>query len=102
MTTMTTSNIAALADEFGAIDAQIKALEERKAALRKELEKALDDGDAAIGQTWTVVRKDALSERLDTKALREAFGGMLHPYEKVSVTTRISAKPTAALDLLVA
>lgn len=99
MTTITNSNVAALADAFGAIDAEIKALEERKALIRKQLEDALADGDAAIGAQFTVARKDVLSGRLDAKALREAFGD-LSKFEKASISTRLTVKATAALDLV--
>jgi len=94
------SNTAALADEFGSLDAQIKQLEERKAALRAHLEAALGDGDAIIGSRFTVARRDVLSARLDTKALRKALGDALDKFENASVSTRITVKPTAALDLV--
>lgn len=100
MTAIIASNTAALADEFGAIDAQIKALEDRKAVLRAQLEAALEDGAAAIGNRFTVARRDVLSARLDTKALKAEFGDALAKFEKASVSTRLTVKATAALDLV--
>lgn len=100
--TAITSNVAALADEFGALDAEIKAMEARKAELRAQLEAALNDGDAVMGSQFIVSRTDVLSARLDTKALRKALGDSISQYETPSVSTRIVAKAARALDLLVA
>ncbi len=100
MTAINYNSTAAIADEFGALDAQIKALEERKAELRKELEARLAITPRVAGNHWTVTRADVVSSRLDTKGLKALLGDALDPYYVQSTAVRITVKPTVAIELV--
>lgn len=89
-------SLAQIADEYGDLKAKIATLEATLDEIKQELYARVDDVPA-IGPRWTVTKSESISNRLDTKALRELLGDGLKPYEKESKTVRLLVKPTMIL-----
>lgn len=83
-----------LADEFGALDLQIKALTERKDALKDEIKaRGLERVE---GPKFTVTVSTSTRTTYDEKAIRAALGDEIcKQYERNSETVTIRVKPTA-------
>lgn len=83
-----------LADDYGALDAQIKALTERKDAIKDELKAR--GVEKAEGERFTVTASTATRVTYDDKAIREALGpDICKQYERVTETTTLRVKVTA-------
>src|SRR5271154_1953760 len=87
----------ALADAIGRADAIVKAAESELAALKDEF-KARGLAEVA-GDDFTVTATDAVSWRLDTKAVRAFLGAKASKFETVSNTTTIRIKAANRLAL---
>lgn len=88
-------NIAttALADDYGTLDLQIKALTERKDAIKDELKAR--GVEKVEGQKFTVTASLSARTTYDDKAIREALGAEIcKAYERVTETLTIRVKPT--------
>lgn len=87
--------IETVADEYGAVCAQIAELEKRKEAMRDELTTFIKDVPIE-GLTWTVSKSVSKGRvTLDTKAIREALADTIHKYEKEGApVVRLIVKPT--------
>lgn len=84
---------AQLADEYGDLDAQIKALTEAKDAIRDELKAR--SAEKVEGARWTVTISAATRTTYDDKAIRAALGAdICRQYERVTDTSTIRVKPT--------
>lgn len=90
------SNItpAALADEIGQLDADLKAFEvtvkDKKDALKAMLAKSGET--IARGDRFMITVTETTSERLDTKRLRDALGDALDGYTITSTSSRMTIK----------
>jgi len=87
----------ALADAIGRADAIVKGAEAELTALKDEF-KARGLSDVA-GDDFTVTATDAVSWRLDTKAVRAFLGARASKFETVSNTTTIRIKAANRLAL---
>lgn len=91
----TPTTIPALADAYGEIDAQIKALEKQRDALKAEMLKrktAEFEGDR-----FTILRSEYDRTALDTTALKAALGeDIVAEYSKTTTCTRLTVRATAA------
>lgn len=85
---------AQIADEFGALDQQAKALDKRIAELKDELKKRIGDDEVVEGAKFTVTVSTTVSTRIDTKKLREVLGDAVKEVETTSESTRVTVKPT--------
>jgi hypothetical protein len=84
---------ADLADEYGALDAQIKALSEQRDALKDELKAR--QIERVEGVYWTVTLSASTRTTYDDKAIREALGAdICKTYERVTETVTLRVKPT--------
>ena len=82
-----------IADEYGTLDLQIKALTERKDALKDELKAR--GVEKVEGAKFTVTASTSTRITYDDKAIREALGSeIVKQYERVTETTTIRVKPT--------
>lgn len=82
-----------LADEYGDLDAQIKALEEDKAKVRDEMLTYLDDVPV-VGLRWTVKKSESTSTRLDTKKVRAFLGDKAAAFESKTKQTKVLVSQT--------
>ena len=83
-----------LADDYGTIDAQIKALEIKKTDLKKELQTR--SVTFAAGERYQVSLAEQSTTRLDTAALKEALGAdICKEFEKTSLSTVARVKAIA-------
>lgn len=83
-----------LADDYGALDAQIKALTERKDAIKDELKAR--GIEKAEGDRFTVTATISTRTTYDDKAIREALGAdIVRQYERISDTITLRVKATA-------
>jgi hypothetical protein len=87
----------ALADAIGRADAIVKGAEAELATLKDEF-KARGLAEVA-GDDFTVTATDAVSWRLDTKAVRAFLGAKASKFETVSNTTTIRIKAANRLAL---
>jgi hypothetical protein len=85
-----------LADEYGAIDHQIKLLEEKKKVIREELLNHVHDVPV-VGLHWTVSKTEATSRRLDNDLVRLALGDRIRQFERPVTTTTLRVKQTKVL-----
>ena len=82
-----------IADEYGTLDLQIKALTERKDALKDELKAR--GVEKVEGAKFTITVSTSTRTTYDDKAIREALGSeIVKQYERVTETTTIRVKPT--------
>ncbi|MFZ2107503.1 MAG: hypothetical protein WAV18_19370 [Roseiarcus sp.] len=87
----------ALADAIGRADAIVKGAEAELATLKDEFKSR---GLAEVaGDDFTVTATDAVSWRLDTKAVRAFLGAKVSKFETVSNTTTIRIKAANRLAL---
>lgn len=93
---MSNRYIETVADEYGDVDAQIKALEERKKALRDELVTLVQDVPV-VGLRWTVTRSDVTSRRLDTKLVEAYLGERAEEFKKATTSVQLRVKQTQVL-----
>ncbi len=92
---------AALADEFGALDCQVKALEARLAAIKAELKRR--GGDAIEGAHFLVTRSEAVRWTLDTTAIRSEMGEeWCNRRSKAAAVTSFRVKAHAPVALALA
>lgn len=85
------TTIPALADAYGEIDAQIKALEQRRDAIKAELAKR--KADAFAGTGWTITRSTYETSRVDTAAIKAEMGAeWLAARSKTTSATRWTVK----------
>jgi hypothetical protein len=83
-----------LADEIGALDLEIKALEARMAAARAELKAR--NVEKAEGRRFAVTVSEALRSSLDSKGIREAMGeAWCNLHSKIAVVTTVRVKAIA-------
>jgi hypothetical protein len=87
----------ALADAIGRADAIVKGAEAELATLKDEF-KARGLSEVA-GDEFAVTATDAVSWRLDTKAVRAFLGAKASKFETVSNTTTIRIKAANRLAL---
>ncbi len=71
-------------DAIGAIEQQIKELEQRKEEQRQIVMEAMGDAETATATGWKVTWKAVETKRLDTKAAKAALGDALAPYFKTT------------------
>lgn len=91
------SPFQALADEFGNLDAQIKALTEKRDAIKDSLKAS--GLERVEGSRFTVTISTASRVTYDDKAIREALGAdICKQYERVTETTTLRVKATAIFD----
>lgn len=82
-----------LADEYGTLDAQIKALTERKDAIKDELKARRVE--KIEGAKFTITVSTSTRTTYDDKAIREALGSeIVKQYERTTETTTLRVKPT--------
>jgi len=82
-----------IADEYGALDLQIKALTERKDALKDELKAR--GVEKVEGAKFTITVSTSTRTTYDDKAIREALGSeIVKQYERVTETMTLRVKPT--------
>lgn len=82
-----------LADDYGTLDLQIKALTERKDAIKDELKAR--GVEKVEGAKFTITVSTSTRTTYDDKAIREALGAdIVKQYERVSETTTLRVKPT--------
>jgi hypothetical protein len=86
----------ALADAIGRADAIVKGAEAELATLKDEFKAR---GLAEVGDDFTVTATDAVTWRLDTKAVRAFLGAKASKFETVSNTTTIRIKAAIRLAL---
>jgi len=92
---------ADLADEYGTLDGQIKALTERKDAIKEEFKAR--SVDRVEGPKFTITVSEQSAKRLDTKALKAALGDdICAEYEKESFSTVVRVKATVVFGHSVA
>jgi hypothetical protein len=97
--TNTLHNISAadLADEYGDLDLRIKALSERKDAIKDELKAR--GVEKVEGAKFTISASTSARVTYDDKAIREALGAdICKQYERVTQTTTLRVKPTALFE----
>ena len=85
---------SALADLLGLADAACKAAGEDLAALKDEFRRR--GLTAAAGESFQVKESRFPQTRIDTAALRAAFGPALAPYEITAEASRLNIKPRPA------
>lgn len=84
---------AELADDYGAVDGQIKALSERKDAIKSEL--LARNIEKIEGERFTLTVSEQVSKRLDTKALKDALGAdICAEYERETISQVVRVKAT--------
>lgn len=82
-----------LADDYGTLDAQIKALTERKDAIKDELKARRVE--KVEGAKFTITVSTSTRTTYDDKAIREALGAeIVKQYERTTETTTLRVKPT--------
>lgn len=82
-----------IADEFGTLDLQIKALTERKDALKDELKAR--GVEKVEGAKFTVTVSTSTRVTYDDKAIRAALGeDICKQYERTTETVTLRVKPT--------
>jgi hypothetical protein len=82
-----------IADEYGTLDLQIKALTERKDALKDELKAR--GVEKVEGAKFTITVSTSTRTTYDDKAIREALGSeIVKQYERVTETMTLRVKPT--------
>lgn len=82
-----------IADEYGTLDAQIKALTERKDALKDELKAR--GVEKVEGAKFTVTVSTTTRVTYDDKAIRAALGeDICKQYERTAETVTLRVKPT--------
>ena len=82
-----------LADEYGALDLQIKALEERAKAIKAEIKAR--GAEKIEGGKFTVTVSTSTRTTYDDKAIREALGAeIVKQYERTTETVTLRVKPT--------
>lgn len=81
--------IATLADKYGALASQIKALQAKQDVIKKKL--LAYKSDELVGDTYTVKKTVYTSSRLDTDAVKKHLGEKLvEKYSTTSISTRLS------------
>lgn len=84
---------ADLADEYGDLDGKIKALTERKDALKDEMKRRAVE--RVEGAKFTVTVSTSARITYDDKAIRAALGDdICKQYERVTETVTMRVKPT--------
>ena len=82
-----------LADDYGSLDCQIKALTERKDAIKDELKAR--SVERVEGAKFTVTVSTSARITYDDKAIRAALGDdICKQYERVTETVTLRVKPT--------
>jgi hypothetical protein len=88
---------AYLADAYGTLDAQIKALTKQADAIKGELKARKID--TVEGAKFTVSVASVTSKRLDTAALKKALGDdIIAEFERDQVSDRLTVKATVVFD----
>lgn len=83
-----------LADDYGTIDLQEKALKSRKDEIKAELIRR--NATYAAGERFAVTVSEETRVTVDTKALKEALGpDIIKEYEKVGTSRVCRVKPIA-------
>ena len=93
---MSNNFIEALVDEYGDLDNQIKALEEKRKTLRDELVTHVHDVPV-VGLRWTVTKSESTQNSLDTKAVRLFLGDKVKAFERSNKVEKILVKQTRVL-----
>ena len=92
-TTFHNASTMQLADDYGMLDLQIKALTERKDAIKGEL--LSRNVEKVEGQSFTVTVSASTRTTYDDKAIRAALGDdICKTYERVTETVTVRVKPT--------
>ena len=87
--------IAELADEYGTLSAQIKALETKREAVKKKL--LTYKSDTLVGDRYTVSKTVYTASRLDTAAVKHYLGdALVEKYSTTSISVRLSISLSAA------
>lgn len=82
-----------LADDYGTLDIQIKALTERKDDIKDELKAR--GVEKVEGAKFTITVSTSTRVTYDDKAIREALGAdIVKQYERVTDTVTLRVKPT--------
>lgn len=85
--------ISALADDYGVLSQQIKALEAKRDEIKKKL--AAYKSDVFVGSKYTVKRCMFEQSRLDTTAIRADMGeAWVQNYTKTSTGMRLTVSVT--------
>lgn len=92
------SNLIALADEYGRLDAMKKALEEKLAALKAELKAA--GVEKIEGKMFIVTQKLAIRQTLDTNAVKAKMGqDWYDDNSKLAEVTTVLVKAKAPVNI---
>lgn len=87
-----------LADNYGDIDAIIKACEDKKKDLKAEM--MLREARFVQGDNYTITISEQSTTRLDTKALKDALGAdICKDFENTSVSTVVRVKANAPVEV---
>lgn len=84
------TKITDLVDQYGDLDAQIKALTAKKDAIKKQIEKR--NGESYQGSRWAIERSTYVRKSLDTSAIKELLGDEYDTYTQTSICSRISVR----------
>ena len=86
-----------LADDYGKLDTQIKALQKRADAIKAELK--FRKIETSEGASFTVTLSAAERVTYDDRAIREILGAdTCEPFKRVTITETLRVKPTAIFD----
>ncbi len=92
--TFDNASLDMLADEIGALDLEIKALESRMAAAKAELKAR--KVEKAEGSRFAVTVAESLRSSLDAKGIRGAMGeAWCNLHSKIAVVTTVRIKAIA-------
>lgn len=89
---------AQIVDALGSVDAQIKALEAEKKALRAELEVRGADSDTIVGEQFAIKFSLRESNTLDKKAVEAKLGAQwIADHSKTTVAVVMNISPINAI-----
>lgn len=92
-TTFHNTSTTQLADDYGMLDLQIKALTDRKDAIKSEL--LSRNVEKVEGAKFTITVSTSTRTTYDDKAIREALGAdIVKQYERTTETVTVRVKPT--------
>lgn len=89
---LTEGQLRIRASKFKELEAQIKALEEERDALKKEMRADLEAKgvESAKAGNWTIFLKTVASNKFDTSAFKADHARLYNKYFKVGTTKRFS------------
>jgi len=92
------SNLIALADEYGRLDAMKKALEEKLAALKAEFKAA--GVEKVEGEMFVITQKLDIRQTLDTNAVKAKMGqNWFDDHSRLAEVTTVRVKAKAPIEI---